>query len=155
MKRKHSLYMFAAKNAALHSRMQHQHGCVLVYNGKIVASGWNNPIELADMWSMHAEVNALRKVDKTILPKCKMYVVRIGSNIDTQNEHYTNYDSQNPDNCFKLSKPCDKCRMAIEAAGIKMVFYSLGNSSDTSVRLDINEFKPTKTKSLYSSMYCN
>lgn len=52
-------------------------GAVLVKNGELVASGWNQPISKLDP-TEHAEINCLRNASKILknyrLPGCDLYV---------------------------------------------------------------------------------
>ena len=52
-------------------------GAVVVYNGQVIASGYNRPIADHDA-SAHAEINALRAAGKALgnyrLPECTLYV---------------------------------------------------------------------------------
>lgn len=115
---KHLTYLEKAARLASKSTMTHKHGCVLVNeeDGTIVSQGYNrNTTIMCHTFSIHAEVDALmklkKKVNKSILPKCVMYIVRIG-----------------PTHEFKYSKPCENCKKAILKYGIKNVYYSTGYS---------------------------
>ena len=52
-------------------------GALVVYNGKVIATGFNRPISDNDA-SAHAEINALREAGKVLgnyrLPECTLYV---------------------------------------------------------------------------------
>lgn len=112
-----------AVDVARKSTMQHQHGCVIVYNDKeIVAEGYNHVrnINMEHIFSIHAEMEAIKKLrqimrtkDKNFINKCKLYVVRIGT--------------KNMDYPFKLSAPCPHCTHAIHSVGIPRVCYSVSN----------------------------
>ena len=112
---KHSMFMELARKEATKSTMQHQHGCVIVSRNKVVSSAHNIVCkDLNKEFSIHAEVNALRKLKRINTSNnnnsnrtYEMYVVRIGS-----------YD-------LKYSKPCPNCKNAILAHGISKVYYSL------------------------------
>lgn len=103
--------------------MQHQHGCVIVYNDKeIVAEGYNHVrnLNMEHIFSIHAEMEAIKKLrqimrtkDKNFINKCKLYVVRIGT--------------KSMDYPFKLSAPCPHCTHAIHSVGIPRVCYSVSN----------------------------
>jgi deoxycytidylate deaminase len=115
---KHLIYIEKAAKLALKSTMAHKHGCVLVNDddGMIVSQGYNRSTTIMyHTYSIHAEVDTLmklkKKANKAILPKCIMYVVRIG-----------------PQQELKYSKPCENCQKAILKYGIKSVYYSTGYS---------------------------
>ena len=99
--------------------MNHKHGCVIVYNDKeIVAQGFNHDnCTMNDIYSVHAEVNAInqlrkniRSKDKKFIQKCSLYVVRVGSPL-------MNYPLKN-------SEPCENCTKSILKMGIPKVYYS-------------------------------
>jgi deoxycytidylate deaminase len=101
--------------------MQHRHGCVIVYNDKeIVAEGYNNmrSVNMENIFSVHAEMDAINKLrqvmrtkSKDFITKCKLYVVRIGT--------------ESMDYPLKLSAPCAHCSKIIRDVGIPRVCYSL------------------------------
>lgn len=111
-----------AADIAMKSTMQHQHGCVIVYNDKeIVAEGYNHTRNIGNMehtFSIHAEMEAInklrqiiRKKDKNFINKCKLYVVRIGK--------------RSMDYPLKLSAPCCYCSKVIHDVGIPRICYSV------------------------------
>jgi deoxycytidylate deaminase len=113
-KKKIEPFLEAARHVATQSSMLHRHGCVIVYGGQIIAKACNvhccSP-SASGLWSIHAEVNAIRKVkSRRILSECDMYIVRIGPEA-----------AGFP---FKLSKPCRHCQTIIEEVGVRTVFYS-------------------------------
>jgi len=95
---------------ATKSQMNHQHGCVIVHRGKIIATGYNKPLRPG--YSIHAEADAISKAKKilpaTEMKNCKLYVVRIGND-------------QMP---LKYSRPCNNCCKIIAKSKIGKVFYS-------------------------------
>ena len=92
------------------SPMNHQHGCVIVHKGKVIATGYNK--HLKPGYSIHAEADAIMKAKKmlpaTEMKNCKLYVVRIGND-------------QMP---LKYSRPCPSCCKIIAKSKIGKVFYS-------------------------------
>ena len=114
-------YLQMAANVAMRSRMNHQHGCVLVYKKEIIAMGHNYYHGTA---SIHAEIAAIQSVPhkyKPVLSKCQMYVVRIA-----------------PDrfqNALKYSKPCHCCQNYIAKKCIKNVYYSTNHEFDKVVTM--------------------
>lgn len=69
-----SLALSLCKNSNL---KHHQHGCVAVLNGKIIARGWNSDRcfskdgILKNVCSCHAEMDCLRKMMKLVGNKAK------------------------------------------------------------------------------------
>lgn len=116
---KHIDYMDIAAEVAKKSLMTQKHGCIIVYKNEIISSAYNftPPTTIMQDRSVHAEVNALKKVkQKSFLFKdCTMYIVRIGPNSLM--------------NTLKYSKPCIKCTNYINLCNIKKVFYSTNYDS--------------------------
>lgn len=117
---RHAEFCYKAAAVAQKSCMQFRHGCVIVYNDReIVAEGYNHmKCTMENVFSVHAEVeavNKLRKILKTkskdFVNKCTLYVVRIGT------------DGMN--NPLRMSAPCNHCAMAIKKIGIPTVCYSV------------------------------
>jgi len=107
-------FLEKAKQQANKSSMGHRHGCVVVLDDTIIASGYNHFfMQNCHHYSMHSEVDAIMKVKKRMRPmlsQCELYVVRIAPN--------------SMDKCLKYSKPCDDCTAYIRKVGIKKVYYS-------------------------------
>tara|TARA_B100000287_G_scaffold411946_1_gene441888 strand:- start:68 stop:403 length:336 start_codon:yes stop_codon:yes gene_type:complete len=107
------LFIDEAFNQAMKSDMNFNHGCVIVYRGKIVGKGYNTYINsnCNDKLSLHAEVSAikdaLKKISANELKKCDLIVIRIN-----KIGNYLN------------SKPCSNCTNYINKFCIKKVFYS-------------------------------
>lgn len=105
-----------ATQLANKSTMVQRHGAIIIKNGEIIGEGYNYHTNIfCHQWSVHSEVAALmslKKQHKTpkALQDAVMVVVRIGPPSKAGE--------------LKNSKPCDRCREAIEKAGIKKVFYS-------------------------------
>lgn len=103
------------KNLAKRSNMLHKHGCIIVKNGNIVSTGFNQHFtnkklkECHDTTSWHAEIMAIRKCTKELLCQSDLYIVRIGTG-------------------FKYSKPCSICSKKIQQLGIRNVYYSINDS---------------------------
>lgn len=124
----------AAKEGAK-SQMTHRHGCVIVYDGNIIARGHNKHVQCNSTtreFSTHAEVDAIRNASRKcrrLLPHCELYVVRVAC--------------EKWNCCLKYSKPCFQCRQFISKSGIKNVFYSSNYNFDqiftSSCRLKIHE----------------
>lgn len=113
---KHLYFMQMAIQEANKSVLNHQHGCVIVYQNKIVCSGHNkNTINYTNYKSIHAEEDAIRNLvkinkfqNKGIRNNCKLYVVRIQKN--------TNF--------LKMSRPCQNCINNIKKHNIGVTYYS-------------------------------
>ena len=107
------LFFDEAFNQALKSDMNFNHGCVVVYRGKIIGRGYNTYINsnCYDKTSLHAEVsainNALKKISAEELKKCELVVIRVNKIGECLN-----------------SKPCSNCINYINKFCIKKVFHS-------------------------------
>ena len=100
-----------AVNEAKKSTMNHKHGCVIVKDGEVIATGHNHMMDFMShsFLSIHAECDALRKVKnkgKRFLEQCTLIVVRVGK-CELKNSH-----------------PCEACTKEIQKHGIGKVFYS-------------------------------
>jgi tRNA(Arg) A34 adenosine deaminase TadA len=116
MHKKTKTYVEAACKAAENSRMRSMHGAVIVFRGEVIATACNEPMDFKTKWSVHAELAAIKMVNKRILKECEMYVVRIGK------------PSSSIDSYLRYSKPCTHCRDAIINAQIRAVYYSYDDS---------------------------
>lgn len=108
-------YLDKAAKEGIKSCMAHKHGCVIVYDGIVIAKGHNKWRKDSDKenYSVHAEVDAIRRAGKKykyLLPRSDLYVVRVAC--------------AEFERCFKYSKPCSTCQKFIRKLGIKRVFYS-------------------------------
>jgi tRNA(Arg) A34 adenosine deaminase TadA len=107
------LFFDEAYNQALKSDMNFNHGCIVVYRGKIIGRGYNTYINsnCNDKASLHAEVraidDALTKVNACELKRCKLVVIRVNKGGQCVN-----------------SKPCNNCTSYINKFCIKKVFHS-------------------------------
>ena len=115
--RNHVIAQHIAIDEAMMSQHNFKHGAVIVKNGKIINSSRNQYCTIARVgnfkariWSIHAEMNALQGLPKSITNGANMYVVRVSK---------TNHQ-------FMNSKPCAICSSLIRKAGIKNVYYSVG-----------------------------
>lgn len=106
---------------ALRSEHAVKHGAVLVKNGKIINSGRNQycsrqrirMFNAQRIWSIHAEMNVLNGIPKSVTRGADLYVVRV--------THYRPYG-------FMNSKPCAICSALCRKAGIRNVYYSTQNN---------------------------
>ena len=90
------------------SNMRKRYACVIIYQGKIISSGYNfrknsqNRIPDNERKSYHAERNALVSIkDKKILKKCTIYLLRI----DRDNQPFPGI-------------PCEMCSKFLKRKGI-------------------------------------
>tara|TARA_Y100000389_G_scaffold85451_2_gene82185 strand:- start:4102 stop:4716 length:615 start_codon:yes stop_codon:yes gene_type:complete len=118
-KSKHLYYLEQAANYAKYSELVHKHGCIIVYNDTIISYGYNNKNVSLKNFSIHAEVDAINRLNKKykskkIINNCSMYVVRIRNGFSEEDE-------------LKMSKPCMGCASKINKIGIKKVYYSVDN----------------------------
>jgi len=108
------------KKIASKSRMKFRMAALVYDEDEIVGTGFNNPYvspKLANRgyWSVHAEIDALRKMDYLMdTNKLVMVVVRIKK-----------------DGSFGSSKPCPTCVNHIRKAGIKKVIYMNPDGTET------------------------
>lgn len=118
-----------ARSVATFSDYKKTHlGCVVVYKGQTVASGYNqnktHPIQMkynrknrkvnngnTEMLpKLHAEMSAiveLRKITDVDFSKCDLFVYRICRNRE-----------------FGMARPCPACMQAIKDIGIKKIHYT-------------------------------
>ena len=119
-KTKHLYYLEQAANYAKYSELVHKHGCVIVYNDTIISYGHNKKNNSLKNFSIHAEVNAINRLNKKykskkIISNCSLYVVRIRNGFSEED-------------ILKMSKPCIGCASKINKIGIKKVYYSVDNN---------------------------
>lgn len=102
--------------------MIQRHAAVIIKGNVIIGEGYNYMVDfMCHQYSIHSEVAAILSLKKChrakkYLEDAIMIVVRV-----TGNKYYRNYRKTHE---FKLSAPCDKCKTAIEKAGIRTVYYS-------------------------------
>jgi deoxycytidylate deaminase len=136
-------YIIEAVEISKKSNMKSKHGCIIVKNGKIISKGYNRYIGYnwthhseiqgkgLGKYSIHAEEDALKKVDPCKLEGARMYVIRCGLNLD------------NP--IFLDSRPCSKCmkkiKKSIDKYGLKNIYYSLDMNISLNKILTIGEEK--------------
>lgn len=119
--RNHIIAQHIAVEEALRSEHAVKHGAVLVKNGKIINSArnqycTNSRIRMFNaqrIWSIHAEMNVLNGIPKSVTRGADLYVVRV-----------TPYGPH----AFMNSRPCEICSSLCRKAGIKNVYYSTQES---------------------------
>ncbi len=108
----HDKFFKLAKTLASKSTHNEQkHGCVIVYKGKVVSSGYNkaqtHPKSTHGFNNLHAEMSAIFKLERAT-SKHVAYVYR---------EHRSGVKA--------LSKPCQFCEKILRLTGIKTVYYTI------------------------------
>lgn len=114
LSKKEASFLSLAKNLAESSSCRMKHGAVVVSGGRIMSLGINsmknNPARISEEHipdaSMHAEMDAMRKV-KGSLKGATIYVARV-----------------NNQGVEMISRPCERCYLAIEKAGISKIVYT-------------------------------
>lgn len=99
---------------AAKSHMAHKHAAILYKSGRVLSFGVNSgrnshptmEINRKD-YTYHAEINAIRLVDKPTLQGATLYVARINKTGEPL-----------------LSLPCRNCIIELRSAGIKRVVYT-------------------------------
>jgi deoxycytidylate deaminase len=107
-------YIQEATRIANRSTMLQKHGCVIVHNRRIVATGYNYILD-KKIQSIHAEIDAINKVKKygdRFMSECIIIIVRLS----------------NQDDSLQLSKPCCNCANYIKKNKIPKTYFS---STDT------------------------
>ena len=89
-------------------------GAVLVKGGSIISTGYNKTRAIQfgpkfGYWegSLHAEVDCLIGIDKSVSSGCDLYVFRSFKNGN-----------------YALARPCDCCLAFIATMGIRRIYYS-------------------------------
>lgn len=122
-------YIYKAIEEALKSPLRCKHGCVIVKNKQIVASGYNKyrgynrygTSHINHRMSIHAEEDAINSCRKRDLEDAELYVIRF--NVKT--------------NDVSNSKPCHNCEKIINFCmkryGLKCAYYS------AEIKIDLNQ----------------
>jgi deoxycytidylate deaminase len=123
-------YLEMAARVAQKSDMTHKHGCVIVLDDDVLCTGFNvHTIHMFHSYSIHAEVDALKKLNKkkykNLFHKMEMYVVRIGAG--------------RFEGTLKYSKPCEGCQKAIQKYGIQRVYYSTNYDYEKRLKIFMEE----------------
>lgn len=115
-------FIAKASIEALKSPMLFRHGCIAVYGGKQIASGYNHHRTYSKdksilndyTCSTHAEMDCIRKLNrsryKNKLKNVCLYVVKINSDFKVGN-----------------SQPCTSCTSVLKSHNFKKVYYSIDN----------------------------
>jgi deoxycytidylate deaminase len=124
----HNRHLEEARAVSLLSDFDRVHiGCVITYNDKVIASGYNNrktdPVQAKynryrksygtrTKHFCHAEVMALKRI--------------VNLELDSRNIIVYNY-RENADGRPSLSRPCPACMRFIKDLGIRRLIYSTDN----------------------------
>jgi deoxycytidylate deaminase len=143
-------YACLALHAANSSNMKyHQHGCIAVADGTILASGCNSygsssPKDkyLQNTCSCHAEVDVMRKIERLLVKKQlhntnrtntrARFLSRISIYVVRKNKQGNHY---------KDSTPCANCGNFMKSLNIKNVIYS--NASGTLTKCRVRDYITT------------
>ena len=107
---KHHNFLKIAAKEAQKSSMHSQHGAVIVHKGCVIALGYNKKYKHFGLKSIHAEVDALNKLNKSnkkILRESVIYIVRVGG-----------------PSIIKNSRPCSNCSKIITKWNLKAAYWS-------------------------------
>ena len=146
--RKKEKFIANASFEALKSPMLFRHGCVAVYGGKQIASGYNyhrtyskDKSILKDYTcSMHAEIDCIRKIrNSSFRNKLKnicLYVVQISKDCE-----------------FKNSKPCSSCTAVLKDIKIKKVYYTVSDFSETGFKVVCSKIEDIDPKETFGTTF--
>ena len=101
------------KKIASNSNLQHQHAACLMNGYKIYSIGFNKYIKEIVLdnklvkFTIHAEMDALCKVDNKVTKGMDILIIRIGKSSKLKN-----------------SRPCNSCIAKMLQRGIRKVYYS-------------------------------
>jgi tRNA(Arg) A34 adenosine deaminase TadA len=115
LSRREQAWLNLACKLAETSQERTKHGCLIVAGGAPQAMGVNTKrnqpgiIEDIDALSVHAEINALRRVKN--LRNATAYIARVNNNGDK-----------------RQSRPCPDCLNSLKAAGVKKIIYTINGS---------------------------
>ena len=147
-------YASLALSVADNSNMKyHQHGCIAVADGTILARGWNSYGSscssknkyLQNTCSCHAEIDVMRKIERILIKKqlhntnrrnCRNMRLRFLSRISIYVVRKDRYGNQ-----YKDSTPCVNCVNCMKLLNIKNVIYS--NASGTLTKCRVRNYTTT------------
>jgi deoxycytidylate deaminase len=84
-----------------------RHGCVIMSGKKVVSNGFNHGRKHIGTYSVHAEMDALWKLNSDAYDNLKAVIVRVSK---------TGY--------LGNSRPCTMCMAALKQHGVKTIVYS-------------------------------
>jgi len=108
--------MQLAEDQAHKSSQNFKHGAVLVRNGKVISSGHNKVTTRcpSHMYSVHAEMAAIKQSSSNELKDAQLYVVRVRK-------------------CGHVaeSRPCRKCQQFMKLHGISRCYFTTDDGFDS------------------------
>jgi tRNA(Arg) A34 adenosine deaminase TadA len=106
----HVRFVRRAVCAATRASGAFRHGAVVVYKGRVVASGCNR-FGAGARDSVHAEAATVARVPRSVLRGATMFVVRVGR-----------------DQRLLESRPCTRCQRHLARLGMRCVFYTTASA---------------------------
>lgn len=114
-------FLSLADKQARKSKSKQQMGAIIVKHKEVLSKGVNRNVSLYKvltryglMYTIHAEMDALRKVPYEETKGCTIYVNRAG---------------------FRMAKPCEICMPILERAGIARIVYTVGEGQAEIIKL--------------------
>ena len=101
-----------------------RHGCVIMSGKKVVSNGFNHGRRHIGTYSVHAEMDALWKLNSDTYDNLKAVIVRVSK---------TGY--------LGNSRPCTMCMAALKQHGVKTIVYSSFEGRIQMERIDGVELK--------------
>ena len=139
-----SLALIEAQNSNM---KYHQHGCIAVVDGSIIARGWNsygshpNDKYLSNTCSCHAEIDVMRKIERLIIKKRLHTSNRnIRNNFLGRTNIYVVRSDRGGDK-YKDSAPCARCTKFMKSLNIKNIIYS--NEYGTLTKCRVRDYETT------------
>lgn len=130
MRNKDDYYLSMAYTISKNSDMHHKIGAVVVSNKKVISKGFNrwagSNVSPANCiydgchirWSIHAEVEALRRVHPSSIDgNLTLYVARRPSGHNSKKKHY-NYGP------YRMAKPCNDCMKVLTSRNVSRVVFT-------------------------------
>jgi len=141
-------YACMALHAANNSNMKyHQHGCIAVADGTILASGCNSygssskDKYLQNTCTCHAEADVMRKIERLLVKK-QIHNTNIRARFLSRISIYV-VRKNKQGNKYKDSTPCVNCGNFMKSLNIKNVIYS--NASGTLTKCRVRDYTTTYT----------
>ncbi|AGE59909.1 cytidine and deoxycytidylate deaminase [Acanthocystis turfacea Chlorella virus TN603.4.2] len=101
-----------------------RHGCVIMSGKKMVSNGFNHARRNIGTYSVHAEMDALWKLNTDAYDNLKAVIVRVSKTGRLGN-----------------SRPCTMCMAALKQHGVKTIVYSSFEGHIQMERIDGAELK--------------
>lgn len=128
MSKNHTIRFNKAYSASKLSNDNKYHiGCVAVYHGKIISSGYNNK----KTHPIQKKYNKYRKVkyNNHIVPQLHAEIMCLLSikNLNIKWDKVSLYIYRSCTNGLGMARPCPACMAAIKELGIKNIYYTTDN----------------------------